>query len=101
MADNWSRQLETELIGSFLRHSLALLEAGGRPVEELVVADIGCGNGYTLETLLRIDPRPKFIGFEFSPELRELAERRLFGSNVQICSADIRERTTLGRKPID
>jgi len=99
MADNRTRLLETDLIVSFVRASL--IRAEGRSIEDLIIADVGCGNGYSLGVLHGIDPRPKFIGFEFSPELRALAEARFAGTDVKIRAADIRERGRMGEPLVD
>jgi SAM-dependent methyltransferase len=101
MADDRTRLLETKLIVSFFQAALIRAERDGRDIEDLVVADVGCGNGYSLGALQRADSRPKFIGFEFSPDLRALAETRFAGTNVQIRAADIRDRTTMTGPPVD
>jgi len=101
MADNRTRQLETELICRFVRSSLIDLKSRGRRVDDLVIADVGCGNGYTLEVLRSIDARPRLLGYEFSPELAALAKERFSHHKVEIRQADIRDRNTLGPEPID
>ncbi len=101
MADSRTRQLETELIVRFVRRSLDLATAAGRRPEQVVIADIGCGNGYTLEVVRGIDPRPRLVGFEYSPDLRALAAQRFAAGGAEIRAADIRDRATLGAEPID
>ncbi|HYL33461.1 MAG TPA: NeuD/PglB/VioB family sugar acetyltransferase [Stellaceae bacterium] len=101
MADNRTRQLETELICRFVRSSLVDLKSRGRRVDDVVIADVGCGNGYTLEVLRGIDARPKLIGYEFSPELAALAKKRFADQKIEVRHADIRDRSTLGPEPVD
>jgi SAM-dependent methyltransferase len=95
MADKRIRQLETEVIVKFFESAREELVSSGRPVESIVVADIGCGNGYTLDVLSQLDERPKFVGFEYSPELHDIAERRFKGKRVEIRPADIRNSKTI------
>ena len=80
MADELIRQRETEAIASFV--GLATGGAGR-------VADFGCGNGYTLEVLAEQYPDVELYGFEYTPELRELAATRLAG-RAAIAPGDIR-----------
>jgi sugar O-acyltransferase (sialic acid O-acetyltransferase NeuD family) len=101
MADIRTRQLETELICRFVRSSLIDLKSRGRRVDDVVIADVGCGNGYTLEILRSIDGRPKLIGYEYSPELATLAKQRFQDGKVEIRRADIRDRGTFGPEPVD
>lgn len=101
MADVRTRQLETELIARFVHWSLTDLKSNGARADELVISDIGCGNGYTLEVLRGAIPGPKLIGYEFSPELAALARHRFPNGNVDIRAADVRLRKTLGPEPID
>jgi SAM-dependent methyltransferase len=101
MADMRTRQLETELITRFVRSSLIDLKSCGREVDDIVIADVGCGNGYMLDVLRNIDARPKLIGYEFSSDLSALARKRFSYGRVEIRDADIRKRETLGTEPID
>src|SRR5690349_6276534 len=101
MADLRTRQLETDVICRFVRSSLIDLKSRGRRVDDLVIADVGCGNGYTLETVRGIDARPRLIGYEFSPDLAALARKRFHESKVDIRAGDVRNRSTLGPEPID
>lgn len=101
MADLRTRQIETDLICRFIRSSLIELKSRGRRVDDIVIADVGCGNGYTLEVIRGIDARPKLIGYEFSPDLAALARQRFQDGRVEIRAGDVRDRATLGPEPID
>lgn len=92
MADLLIRQRETEAIVSFV----GLATGGvGR------VADFGCGNGYTLEVLANTYPELDLHGFEFTPELRALAEARLGGGRAAIAPGDVRAAGFHGAEPFD
>jgi 2-polyprenyl-3-methyl-5-hydroxy-6-metoxy-1,4-benzoquinol methylase len=101
MADKRTRQLETELICRFVRTALADLMAHGRRLEDIVIADVGCGNGFTLDVVRRLKLGPKVIGYEFSPDLIALARQRFSDNRVEIRAADVRDHKTLGPEPID
>jgi len=101
MADSRTRELETELITAFFHDVIDDLVKSGRKAESIVVADFGCGNGYTLEILSQLDGRPQFIGYEYSPDLRKIAENRFDGKTVQIRPVDIRDGGTIGQEKID
>lgn len=101
MADGRTRELETELISLFFRTAVDRLIESGRSAESIVVADFGCGNGYTLDILNQLDGRPEFIGYEYSPDLRKIAEQRFNNRSVQIRPVDIRESQTIGGEKID
>ena len=91
MADKMIRQRETEAIESFVG-----LATGGRGR----VADFGCGNGYTLEVLADAYPEAELYGFEYTPELRELAAQRLDG-RAKIAPGDIRAPQFWGEDSFD
>jgi SAM-dependent methyltransferase len=95
MADKRTRQMETELISTFLERALKHLADNGRLPESVTVCDVGCGNGYTLEVLKERYPEPRFVGLEYSPELRAIAESRFQRTSVMVQSADIRDRATM------
>jgi SAM-dependent methyltransferase len=93
MADRLIRQRETEAIASFVK-----LATGGQGR----VADCGCGNGHTLAVLARTFPELQFTGFEYTPELRELAAGRFVEDRrIKILPGDIREAGFWGERPFD
>ena len=57
MADERARALETEVILSALDY---VFKQSGVPLAQLKVADVGCGNGYTLEILRQRYPQMQF-----------------------------------------
>jgi ubiquinone/menaquinone biosynthesis C-methylase UbiE len=67
MEDEIVRKRETELISNFIN----IL---GR--KKLEIADIGCGNGYTLDVLSAKFPGSKYWGIDFSEELITIAKNR-------------------------
>jgi SAM-dependent methyltransferase len=101
MADARTRELETRMIGAFYQSAIEHLVRSGRSAESLTVADLGCGNGYTLEVLRALDERPQLIGFEYSPDLRAIAAKRFEGKRVEVRAADIRKAETLGPEKLD
>lgn len=101
MMDSRTRELETNLLCQLYVSAIKRFESAGRKAESLVVADFGCGNGYTLEILSALDSRPTLIGYEFSPDLRALAEKRFSGGRVDIRPVDIRDRRTFGPESVD
>jgi SAM-dependent methyltransferase len=91
MADEITRESETQAILQFISESLRLRQARGGS-RQVTIVDVGCGNGYTLERLSRIYYEIKFIGIEKSDELRALASSRFSGQdNVVILEGDIRD----------
>src|SRR5947209_8043231 len=91
MADLRTRSLETELIINFVEGALQK-----RPQNtEIVIGDIGCGNGYTLQRLKdhfqKLNKNIKLVGFEYSPELRALAQSRFSDGSIKIFPLDVRK----------
>src|SRR5262245_38781008 len=66
MADDITRRIETNAILSFVSSS----------VSKGPVADVGCGNGYTLSRLAESFPHLNLVGFEPNGALRNLAKSR-------------------------
>ncbi|MEC9367933.1 MAG: class I SAM-dependent methyltransferase [Pseudomonadota bacterium] len=73
MADEVIRRTETDSILAFVASALKARRKSG----PALIADVGCGNGYTLGLLAKAFPKHKFVGIELSNELRGLAEKRI------------------------
>jgi SAM-dependent methyltransferase len=101
MMDSRTRELETKLLTEFYVNAIQHFEAMGKQADSLIVADFGCGNGYTLDVLSKVDGRPSFIGYEFSPDLRAIARERFSDGRVDIRPVDIRNHETIGPELID
>jgi len=87
MKDAYIRERETSLILQFVNDYISNVG----DLNGIVIADIGCGNGYTLSVLSSEFPNLKFIGYEYTPELRQVAiDRFKNNNNVEIKAADIR-----------
>ncbi|MGI9386386.1 MAG: class I SAM-dependent methyltransferase [Methyloligellaceae bacterium] len=102
MADEITRAMETEAIVSFVQAALAPTANGATTSPS--IADIGCGNGYTLGILAKQYPQANFAGIELSNDLRALAETRVQQdqlANVVIRSGDIREQDFAGPEGFD
>ncbi len=66
------------------------------------VADIGCGNGYTLGVLAERYPKLQLSGYEHVPEQFDLATERFNGvPRVRIHAADVRDEGFWGQDPFD
>ncbi|GBF26378.1 tRNA (guanine-N(7)-)-methyltransferase [bacterium MnTg02] len=92
MADEIVRAMETDAITRFL--DAAHAAKTGASSGTFRIADIGCGNGYTLGVLAQRNPEREFTGIEFSNELRALAETRVREdklANVAIRPGDVRD----------
>jgi SAM-dependent methyltransferase len=90
MADEITRRLETTAILDFVRVALDARTAEERK-RPATIADIGCGNGYTLGCLLERYPDQRFVGVEKSDELRALALSRFQpDGRVTITAGDVR-----------
>jgi len=58
--------------------------------KQMVIMDIGCGNGYTLSELKKIWPQDIFVGVEKNDDLRKLANQRLNPMGIDVISGDVR-----------
>jgi len=86
MADQKTREIETTAIIDFVS------QAVNKSNEVLTIADVGCGNGYSLEVLAKQFPEQKFIGVEKNDGLRDLAVKRFEGNDqVDVIEGDIRD----------
>ena len=91
MADEITRQYETEAILQFVATSLKTLHKESQK-RKVTIMVIGCGNGYTLEKIIERYPEQQFVGIEKSDDLRALASSRFEGNdNVDILEGDIRD----------
>jgi SAM-dependent methyltransferase len=72
MEDEVIRAKEIELLGAFLA-----VATQAEPARSLAFLDLGCGNGYALETLGARFPDHRFRGLDFSPDMLAHARRRL------------------------
>ena len=96
MKDNTVRDLETKAIFEFIEKSLENSNS------DVVLADIGCGNGYSLKRLSESFPNLKMIGLEKTNELRSLAEERFTeNEKVSIIEGDIRDENFLPKESVD
>lgn len=101
MADEIVRATETEAIRSFLKAATNALAPKG---EQLRIADVGCGNGYSLATFAAEFTDHAFVGIEQSTDLRALAETRLQDEavhNAAVRAGDIREADLAHGQPFD
>ena len=91
MADEITRQYETEAILQFVATSLKTLHKESQK-RKVTIMDIGCGNGYTLKKIIDRYPGQHFVGIEKSDHLRSLASSRFKANdNVNILEGDIRD----------
>lgn len=91
MEDERTRELETQAILLFLKRAMHCL-AGTKPIEETTIMDVGCGNGYTLETVSRAYPTASLVGIEHSSALRDLASSRFDRrEQIRILDSDVRD----------
>ncbi len=99
MEDLLTRQYETDLIVKFVGD---VLKNNKNKKKKLILADVGCGNGYSLDVINKAFPQLQMIGFEYSPDLCSLAQQR-FSKNpkVQIKPADIRDKKSFGTSKVD
>jgi len=99
MSDAITREIETVAIIEFVRDFLRYQETNE---SSLVLADVGCGNGYTLSVLHQNFPSLKKIGLEFTEELLGLAQSRFKKEKkVVIEAGDIRKKDMLAKEKYD
>lgn len=92
MPDEITRSKESETILRFVETVARGRKARGTAGKKLLIADVGCGNGYTLSRLATALPGHRFVGIEFNDNLRSLAERQLAGiRSAKILSGDLRD----------
>lgn len=99
MEDEIVRKKETEVILDFVAD---IIRKRASPNRRLTVMDVGCGNGFTLQTLAQRFRDIDIIGVEQSTPLRELAKSRFNDTNrVEVLAGDIRENNFSGNKKAD
>jgi SAM-dependent methyltransferase len=91
MVDDITRQIETHAILTFVLSTAP----NGR------VADVGCGNGYTLARIAERFPHASLTGFEPNRSLRTLAESRFVGGEANVLDGDLRNPTFSGSQRFD
>lgn len=93
MEDRKVRELETDIIVRFVSLASQALAKHG----DLTIADIGCGNGFTLQTLRNAFPTSNLVGRDFSPEMAALAAERFKNdTRATVEVGDIRQPISVG-----
>ena len=87
MEDEFVRNKELECITNFHRF---VKEETQRPLK---VLELGCGNGFALETLTALDHADQFWGLDFSEELLSIARTRAL-KNCTLMQGDARALST-------
>jgi len=100
MVDLFIRNAETEfiinMIRAFMQQQRSEFKDGGEnsgsPGEDrsFTVLDVGCGNGYTLETISQEFPKLLFRGVELNDCLRSIAQQRFADKSIRVTKGDIR-----------
>ncbi len=90
MDDHAIRDLET----SFLIRTISSELSNRNSESNLSLADYGCGNGYTLVKLSEEFSDINFLGFEYTPELRTIANQKL-GIPCDVLPGDVRDPASL------
>ncbi len=63
---------------------------------DLLVVDVGCGNGYTLRCLAECAPAHHYTGVEPNDRLRAIAKKQVENTSVRIIRGDIRNLSSVG-----
>tara|TARA_Y100000816_G_C26077790_1_gene567577 strand:- start:258 stop:1061 length:804 start_codon:yes stop_codon:yes gene_type:complete len=85
MLDDKIRSIETESICSVINKLFLKKQQASR------IADIGCGNGYTLSVLNDFFPENNFLGVEYNQALKNISSKRFKDhKNITITKGDIR-----------
>ena len=94
MADKFVRDFETRIILDFLSAAVAnpanKLSRPEGVIEPPKVIDVGCGNGFTLETIKKRMPALDCVGVEYNDALRAIASKR-----APVIPGDIRDLSTI------
>ena len=84
MKDAYTRKLETDAILNIVDFKMKEC-----PEQFIKIADVGCGNGYTLSEIKTKYPKHSYIGIEKNEALRKIAEERSNLQMVDIKKGDI------------
>ncbi len=109
MEDEIVRKKETTIIRDFVEHvayewridfaqngEYATKKSGDK---DLIILDVGCGNGYTIKCLAGDLTSYSYIGVEYNDKLRDLALQQVTGmANVRVLPGDLRVRETINIK---
>ncbi len=109
MEDEIVRKKETTIIRDFVEHvayewrsdfaqngEYATKKNGDK---DLIILDVGCGNGYTIKCLAGDLTSYSYIGVEYNDKLRDLALQQVTGlANVRVLPGDLRVRETINIK---
>lgn len=109
MEDEIVRKKETSIIRDFVEKAVRVRRGDSAQNSErttrkngdkdLIILDVGCGNGYTLKCLASDLPSYSYIGVEYNDKLRELALKQVTGiPNVKVLSGDLRIREGINIK---
>ncbi len=93
MDDHTIRDLET----SFIINSISSEISNLGHAENIKISDYGCGNGYTISKIYEGFPSCKYSAYEYTPELRALANKRI-DIPCEVLYCDIRDISTLPRE---
>ena len=88
----------TDVVARYIAHRRCEYYDGPDRKHNLRIADIGCGNGYTLsvwEPMFRDPTKHEYIGGEFNDKLLAIAKQRLNPLGIQAQKVDIRDKATL------
>jgi len=91
MLDDQIRLKETNSIKKIIKEIL------NKNSNKMHIADIGCGNGFMLDELVKLFSDNVFLGVEYNQKLMEIASNRFNNTdNVNIVKGDIRSENFLG-----
>ena len=94
MSNNFIRNSETDFIVNQINLYLKKQQINDKNIS---LIDVGCGNGYTLETLSKTFTFD-FYGIELTDSLRKIANDRLKNYGIKINKGDIRKSSDLQEK---
>jgi ubiquinone/menaquinone biosynthesis C-methylase UbiE len=87
MLDDEIRSIETKSIDIIISD---IINNNKKPIN---IADVGCGNGFTISELFNLYPQNNFLGIENNQKLMEIASNRFNDfDNVKVTKGDIRTK---------
>lgn len=102
MEDPIVRAKETEFIHAVVAEvTRRASRSGTTRSRALSVIDVGCGNGYTLATLVDGVADNAYSGVEFNDSQRAVAVSRLSPLGIDVAAGDVRKRDSLPAGPFD